>query len=384
MNVRLKKREDTERQVAKMENYLIPWWKTDLGRNEINEIEQSILNRWITQGPVTEKLEKKLSELLGVPYVLLTTSGSAALLMALMACGVKPGDEVIVPALTFIATAQAPSLLGANVKLVDVEREKPVMNVRNLEKIITAKTKVIIPVHLNGRSVDMEYLNKLAAQHDLKIVEDAAQALCSKNPSGYLGAQSDIGVFSLGITKLITTGKGGVLIVRDKETFEKLKKIRNSGMSEKKSILPSYDILGFNFEFNDILASMGLSQFEKIEEKIRKLNDIYRFYREELKSLSYLKIIEVDLNTGELPLWVEALCPQRDKVIALLKRNNVQAKPSDPCVCDSLQFKNIEDFKNSKHYADNGLILPCGPDQPLEDRKYTVEVLRKIEKEVNI
>ena len=367
-----------------MNEHTIPWWRTDLGKHEIAAIENAVFNHCITQGPITEDLEKCLGEFLGVPYVLLTTSGSIALLMALMACDVKPGDEVIVPACTFMATFQAPLLLGAKVKLVDVEPSDSVMTAEGIKKAITSRTKVIIPVHLNGRCSDVGNIKKLAAHWGLKVVEDSAQALYSRNTVGYLGTQSDIGVFSTGITKLITTVRGGFVITKKRKIFENLKKIRNSGILRRGFFVLKGDIAGFNFKFNDILASVGISQFKNIEKKIIAHKKIYAFYKKELENLTYLRLLEVDVDNGEFPLWVEAISSRRDKIIALLKEKKIQAKPFDPCVCDFLRPGNVKNFKNARRYAGNGLILPCGPDQSLDDLRCTVRALKEIEKKAKV
>ena len=242
---------------------VISWWKINLGKDEVKNIKGAISNRYVTQGVLTEKLERHLAEILNVPYVVLTTNGSSALLMALIALGIKPGDEVIIPDLTFVATAQAPLLLGAKVRLIDVKPRKPVIDVNKIEEAITSKTKVIIPVHLNGRAADIKNINKIAAKYNLKVIEDCAQAFCSKNSFGYFGTQSDVGVFSLGIAKLITTIQGGFLATRDESLFKRLKKIRNHGLSSYTPDFSDPDILGFNFKFNDVLASVGLSQIKR-------------------------------------------------------------------------------------------------------------------------
>jgi len=358
--------------------YLIPWWKTNLGKSEIEKVKKAILNRYVTQGVLTEKLERRLAKLLNIPYIVLTTNGSTALLMALVALGIKPGDEVIIPGLTFIATAQAPLLLGAKVKLVDVGRKRPLIDVERLEEAITSKTKVIIPVHLNGRAADIKNIKRIAAKHSLKVIEDAVQALCSKNSSGYLGTQSDIGVFSLGITKLITAGQGGFVATKDKNIFKRLKKIRNHGMLSHPTLLPKCDTFGFNFKFNDILAAIALSQIEKAEERIQVHKNIYNFYKKELRNLDYMKIIDVDIAGGELPLWVEALCVKRDKIVALLRSKNIQAKPFYPPLNESAYLNNKRALKNSKIYANHGIVLPSGPDQSREDLEYVVRVLKEI------
>ncbi|MCF7916164.1 MAG: DegT/DnrJ/EryC1/StrS family aminotransferase [Candidatus Omnitrophica bacterium] len=356
---------------------LIPWWKIDLGQTEIKKIVDSINNRCVTQGSVTEELEVCLAELLNVPYVVLTTNGSSALLMALLAFGVNPGDEVIVPGLTFVATAQAPLLLGAKIKLVDVGLDKPVIDVGKLEKAITAKTKAIIPVHLNGRAADIKRINKIAAKYGIKVIEDAVQAFGVKVNGSYLGTQSDLGVFSLGITKLITSIRGGFLAVKDKTLAKKLKKIRNHGLSSS-SNYSSSDIMGFNFEFNDVLASVGLVQTQKIKEKIKFQKNIYAFYKQALKDLNYIKIIKVDIEKGELPLWMEVVCKKRDKLIDLLKTMHIQAKPFYPALSSLSYLKNKESLDNSKFYASCGLILPSGDGQSRKNLEKVVKALRSI------
>src|SRR5437773_288088 len=175
----------------------ISWWRTQFGEEEIRLITEAIANEHISQGPVTADFERRVGETLGVPYVVATTSGSMAILMSLMAAGVGPGDEVIVPNRTWIATAHAPLLLGAKAVLIDVVKDGLVMDVGQLEQKITPRTKAIIPVHLNGRSVNMKEVNRIAGKRSIKVVEDAAQAFCSRNADGFLGIQSFAGCFSL-------------------------------------------------------------------------------------------------------------------------------------------------------------------------------------------
>lgn len=361
-----------------MKKYMIPWWKTDLGKNEIKKIEQSILSGNITQGPVTHKLESCLAKLLDVPYAVLTINGSSALLMSLLASGIKPGDEIIIPNLTFVATALAPRLLGAKIKLVDVGCLRPLIDVEQVKKAITGKTKAIIPVHLNGMAADIGCIYELGQKHGITVIEDAAQALCSRNSSGCLGVQSDMGIFSLAITKLITTVQGGLVVTRSKKLFDKLKAIRDYGITKRDRLLTP----GFNFKFNDILASIGLSQFEKVREKIKAIKDNYIFYRSELKFLDYIHMIEARVEEGEIPLWTEVLCRQRDKVSQLLKRKGILTKPFDRPVCELLPDLSKKHYRRSEGYVKSGLILPSGPDQPKDNLQYVVATLKNIKNKI--
>lgn len=359
-----------------MNEYLVPWWNVNLGLDEADKVKKSILNRNINQGLITEELEEKLSLLLKIPYVVLTTNGSIALLLSLLACDIKAGDEVIIPAFTFIATAQAPLLLGARVKLVDVESSRPVIDIKKIERSITSKTKAIIAVHLNGRAADIQSINRLAKKYGLKVIEDSVQALCSRNQFGYLGTQSDMGVFSLGITKLITAGEGGFVVTKNRNIFKKLQKIRNHGLTSK--FIQRYEIMGFNFKFNDILASLGACGIKKVKRRMKALESVYSFYKKEIDGLKYIKIMPVDLVKGELPLWAEAICFKRSEVIRLLDNMGIQAKEFPQPLCSAPYIKNKGDFKWANFYSKHGLILPCGPDQPMHNLKLTAEALKDI------
>lgn len=354
----------------------IPWWRVDLGQEEADKVRLLIAKRYVTQGQVAEELERRLAELLNVPYVVLTTNGSAALLTALIVLGVKAGDEVIVPDLTFVATAQAPLLLGAKVKVVEVEPKKGTIDPNKIVRAITKKTKVIIPVHLNGRAADLKKIRKLSERYKIKIVEDSAQAFYSKNSYGCLGTQSDIGIFSLGLTKLITSVQGGFLVTRNKDHFEKAKRVRSHGLLSSDFSL-GFDIRGFNFKFNDLLAGIGLSQLKKVEKKAESLRYIYEFYKRETKNLNYLRIFDVDVESGEIPLWVEALCFQRDKLISILSKESIKAKAFLPTLSQLGYSKSRKKFKYSRFYANCGLILPSGPDQSQVDLDRVVRILHK-------
>ncbi len=351
----------------------ISWWRSHVGEAEIQKVRESISNEHISQGPVTEEFEAKFAKALNVPFAVATSSGSVALLMTMMAAGIKPEDEVIIPNRTWVATANAPLILGAKVVLVDVLPDAPIMDCSQVRNKITSRTKAIIPVHLNGHSVNMEEIHKIAKEYDLFAVEDACQALFSKNSEGLLGTQSDTGCFSLGVTKLITTGLGGVITTRNKDTYEKLKLIRTNGTAS--NINPEYKLVGCNFKFSDILASMGIVQLSQVKEKILHIKKVYARYYEAIKSLPYLKMIEVNVSHGELPLYVEILCKERQKLIKFLNSKDIYPRPALPNLDTVPYLANKEIFPNSIIFAEQGLFLPCGSAQPIENVDYVIKVL---------
>ena len=355
------------------------WWNIEFGDEEADATSLAIRMKNISQGELTLEFEQKLADILEVPYVVCTTSGSMALLMAYMALGIKPGDEIIIPNRTFIATAHAALILGAKVVLVDTKEDIPIIDVSKIREKITKKTKVIVPVHLNGRSADMKEINKIAEENELYIVEDTAQGLLSKNEDGFLGTQSNIGCFSLGMTKLMSTGQGGFVVTKNKQLYEKLKLLRTHGVIDPQKNYP-YNEIGFNFRYNDVLASVGLIQLKKIRKHINHVQEVYQKYETAFKEFSFIKLIPVKVSRGEIPLWVEVLSKEREKIIVFLNSHNILTRYFLPNLNLSPHLENKGEFPNSKIYEEQGFYLPCGPNQPLENIDMVINILKMYNK----
>lgn len=352
----------------------IPWWRTSLGKEEIFRLIDSISKEHISQGPVIGELEGDLAKSLGVPYAVVTTSGSVALLLAAMVLDIGPGDEVIVPNRTWIATAHAPMMLGAKVVLVDVLPDIPAMDVSQIKKKITKKTKAIMPVHLNGRADDMDEINAIAKEYGLYVMEDAAQALFSRNANGYLGTQSDLGCFSFSVAKLITTGQGGFVVTKNKDLYEKLVLVRNHGLIN--NFHPTFFRLGCNFRFTDLMASIGIEQLKRAPRRIAHVTKIYKMYEEGLRGLPFISMIPVNVDAGEVPIYIEVISKERDKIMEYLDARNIEVRPFLPNVHEAPYIDSERDFPHSEVFSREGMTLPCGPDQPLENIERTVEAVR--------
>ena len=294
--------------------------------------------------------------------------------MSMMAAGIGPGDEVIVPNRTWVATAHAPLLLGATVKLVDVEVERPIISLESIEQAINQNTRAIIPVHLNGRSADMRSINKIAKRYNLHVVEDAAQALGSKNEDGFLGTQSDMGCFSFSVAKIISTGQGGFIATNNEKIYSDLISIRTQGVGDV--VNASWNRPGFNFRFTDILASIGRIQLGLLPDRIKRVIAIYKMYEEGLEGLSFIKIIPVNHNFGEVPVYVEVLCNFRNELIAFLVDSGIQCRPFYPDLNKAEYLENNGDFPNSKCFGIKGLYLPAGPDQSNDAIKYVISQIK--------
>jgi dTDP-4-amino-4,6-dideoxygalactose transaminase len=292
-----------------------------------------------------------------------------------MALGIKHEDEVIVADRTWIATAHAISLLGAQVVPVDVESNRPVINVAKIESLINERTKAIIPVHMNGRSADMRAISFIAEKYKLKVIEDAAQALGSKNINGFLGTQSDIGCFSLSVAKTISTGQGGFCVTNDAVLASRMRAIRTHGVENVKDPT-EWKMMGFNFRFTDVLAAIGLQQLQKIEIRIAYLKKIYQKYERELLNSDFT-IIPVDLRSGEVPIYSEFLVRDRGRWVDKLSNHGIETRCFYPSIHSApyLKTRNF-DYLNSTLFAESGIYLPSGPAQTLESIAYCIERIK--------
>ncbi len=352
----------------------IPWWYTEIGEAEKASVLTAFDHKNFSMGPVTAELELKISQTLGVKYVVLVPSGTAALTAALMAAGVSSGDEVIVPGLTWIATANAAAILGAKVVLVDCQSEVPLIDPDAVKKKISSRTKAIIPVHLNGRACALEELRQMANDCGAVLIEDACKAFASRAPQGYLGTIGGLGCFSLGMIAPVSAGYGGAVVTNNPEYYEKLIRIRNQGVPLKGE--EQYALLGFNFKYSDILASIGLAQLSRLDNKLKHIRVIYETYKSALSTHPHLHLISVNVASGEIPLCAEFRSSYREEIISYLADHGVETLRFHRPLHEAAYLKNEADFPNATSFANEGFILPCGPSQPLENVSRCIELLQ--------
>lgn len=354
----------------------INWWKTSVGRGEIDRMVQAVEQGQLSDGAVTAEFEAAFAARLGVPHAVAVPSGSTALLLSMMAVGVGPGDEVIVPDSTWIATAHAAALLGATVVLADTRPDRPLLAVDEVRRKLTPRTKAIVPVHLAGRAADMEPLLELARSAGVRVVEDACQAVLSRGPAGFLGTLGDLGCYSLGVTKLLTTGQGGVIVTRDAELNERLRRLKFHGVATGGTPWERYTGIGLNLKFTDILASMGLQQVTDAESRVRHVTEIYRRYRDGLAGHPRMRMSEIRIEDGEVPLWTEVETPELVPIREYLLARGIHTKRVHPPLHQAPYFRAEGSYPHSCRFSDEILVLPSGPSQPLENVDATIEALR--------
>ena len=348
---------------------MISWWEPQVGTAERLMIQQVLDGQFLNDGAVTAEFEQVLAEQLGSRYVVSVTSGTMALFVALKAVGVGPGDEVIVPDLTFIATANAVMLCGATPVAVDIEPDRLMMDPDGVEAAITSRTRAIVPVHISGRAAKMAELMDLAQRHELLVVEDAAEAFLSRTNGRALGSIGHCGCFSFSPMKMVQTGQGGAIATDDPEIHRKLILLKDQGRPMRGTGGDDlHECVGFNFKFTNLQAAVGLAQMNHVQDRLDRVRRHYEIYRSELEAIEEVRVLPFDLNTGECPLWVDCLAQQRDALIAALEKQYIDCRPFwHPLHRQAPYRREAGDFPVSAELSQRAMWLPSA--YTLEDEQ---------------
>lgn len=303
-----------------------------LDGNELEYVTDCIKTNWISsQGKYVRQFEEVFASYCSMPYGLAVSNGTVALHLALEALGVGPGDEVIVPDLTFAATINAVLYTGATPVLVDIEPIAWTIDTKQVEKAITKKTKAIIPVHLYGQACQMDELRKIAKKHSLFIVEDCAEAIGTLYKGKSVGSFGDVSAFSFFGNKTITTGEGGMLLFKDKKLFERASVLRDHGMSKQKKYW--HDEVGYNYRMTNLQAAIGVAQMEKVVEFVghkKRLGDLYNNFFAKADKITTPAITEWSKNSYWLyTILLDAASGiDRDELIRKMLMNGIETRPA--------------------------------------------------------
>lgn len=255
----------------------IPVAQPTIGHREKELVETCMTTGWISSvGKYVDEFESAFAKKLGVKHAISVSNGTLALHLALMGMELSPGDEVIVPAVTYVATANAVRYCGAEVRLADVDPATMNVTPETVAAAITPRTKVIMPVHLFGIPCDMDGIMKLAAQHGLKVVEDSAEAVGATWRDRSVGTLGDAGMFSFFGNKTITTGEGGMMVTNNDDINARCRLLRGQGMSPERRYW--HTVVGYNYRMTNICAAIGLGQLEQLDDKIatrRRIRETY-------------------------------------------------------------------------------------------------------------
>lgn len=362
--------------------------------NEMEYMKKAMeTNKISGDGIYTKKVNKYIQDEFGAKKALLVTSGSSALDMAALLIDLKPGDEVIMPSYTFVSTANAVALRGAKVVFADVDKKTMNIDPQDIEKKITSKTKAIFPVHYAGVACDMDKIMKIARKYNLKVVEDAAQAVDSKYKNKYLGTIGDIGCYSFHETKNVVCGEGGALLINDPKLFERAEIIREKGTNRSKFYRGEVDKyswvdIGSSYLPSDILAAFLYAQFEK-KDLIKSLRaKIFNYYYDNLKPLQEKGLIQLpfvpedcDINYHMFYIILETE-EKRNYVMRELKKLGIQAVfHYVPLHTSEVGLKigcKKGDLPITEEYSARLLRLPMFADLTQNEQKYIIDKLKKL------
>lgn len=366
----------------------IPVSQPSIAEKEIAYVTDAVSSGWVSSiGSYIEKFEKSFAEFCGVKYALTTSNGTTALHLALLSLGVGEGDEVIVPDLTFIATANAVTYVGAIPVMVDVDADTLCIDPSAIVRAITPRTKAIIPVHLYGHPAAMNEISEIARKHGLAVIEDAAEAHGAMLGERKVGSFGDCGVFSFYGNKIITSGEGGMITTDNEEIYLKCKRLRDHAMNPKKRYW--HDEVGYNYRITNLQAALGLAQLERIESFIEKRRTIMGWYREGLGLCPGIRL-NIEASGATNVYWMVCLeVPgmtedTRAQFMAGLRAQGVDSRPYFYPVSDMPMYERADTPVTRKVFP-TGVNLPSYFDITQDDVKYVCEqVVRALGKEKSV
>jgi dTDP-4-amino-4,6-dideoxygalactose transaminase len=366
----------------------------DLDQRELNQLIKVVKNKWLTMGEMVQKFERKFAQFLGVKYAIATSSGTGALHLALKSLGLKPGDEVLVPALTFVASVNSILYNGAKPVFVDsTSLDDFNISIEDLKRKITRKSKAIIVVHYAGYLADMENIRKIAKEKNLFIIEDAAHAIGAKLKNKKAGNLGTLGCFSFFSNKNLATGEGGMVATNDKKLAQNIRLCRSHGMTTltwerhtRKAI--SYDVLdlGYNYRMTELAAALGMEQLKKLHRnnlKRKKLTDLY------VQNLNRTKGLHIpfqnyprDTSYHIFPILLDKKI-NRKRFIESLRQKGIQTSIHYPPVHQFTYYEKIlKTPKISLPIAEQigacEVTLPLHPLMSQRDVNYVCEQARRI------
>jgi len=367
---------------------MIPVCVPLLGEKELEYVTDCLKTNWISsKGKYVEEFEDRFAKYCGCNYGISTTSGTTALHLALASIGVKEGDEVIIPAFTIISTAFAIVYCGAKPVLVDAEPETWNIDVNKIEEKITDKTKAIMPVHIYGHPCDMDPIMKIAKEHDLYVVEDAAEAHGAEYKGKKAGGIGHLGCFSFYANKIITMGEGGIVVTNDEEIAERAKSLKDLCFPKSKRIYLHSDV-GFNYRLTNIQAAIGLAQLERIDELAEMRRRNAYLYNEYLKDVEGIKRPS-EKEWAKNVYWMYSIIigdefgMSRDDLMKKLEEKGVETRPFFIPMHEQPVFQKMGLFKGERYpvaeeLARKGMYLPSSSGLREEEIRYICEVIKEI------
>jgi len=366
----------------------IPVSAVDLNGNEESYVVEAMRSTWISSsGKFVTRFEKEFAEFAGTKYALSVANGTVALHLALLGLGLKPGDEVIVPSLTYVATANAVRYVGAEPIFVDVEESTWCIDPGKLQTSITPRTKGIIAVHLYGHPADMDAINAFAETHGLWVLEDAAEAHGAKYKDRLVGGLGRAATFSFYGNKILTSGEGGAITLDDAELYGRLKMLRGQGMDPERRFF--FPIVGYNYRLTNVACAILCAQLERAEELISRRRSVFRRYREGLAGLEGINFQPIKNFVVPAPWLFSIIIDEakfgrsRDATIEALREMGVETRPFFIPLHVLPPYREWADklatnLPVTDLLASGGLNLPTYSNMPLEAVDRVCKIIRSL------
>ena len=356
-----------------------------LNGNELAYVSDCIKTGWISsQGAYVKRFEKEFAQFCGAHYAVAVSNGTVALHLALAALDIKAGDEVIVPDLTFAASINAIIYTGATPVIVDVDKTTWTISVADIEKNISPRTKAIMPVHLYGHPCHMDEIIALAKKHGLLVIEDAAEAIGGKYKNKHVGTFGEAATFSFFGNKTITTGEGGMVFFKNKETYEKAMVLRDHGMSKERKYW--HEHVGFNYRMTNLQAAIGCAQLERIEEFILAKRNLADFYNKILAETGHF-ILPPQESWATNGYWLytalvkESSKVTRDTLMEKMLKNGIETRAVFFPLHEMPPYKNYptkSTFENAAYISKQGISLPSSVNITTEELHNMEHALRSV------
>lgn len=357
----------------------IPVYRPWLAGNEKKYVNECLDSTWISsKGKFIPLFEQQFAEYLGVRHAASVCNGTVALHAALLALGVGPGDEVIVPTLTYIASVNAITYTGASPVFVDSLADTWQMDPDDVQKKITSKTKAIMAVHLYGHPCQMDVLGELSKKHGIYLIEDCAEALGSEFQHRKVGSFGDIATFSFFGNKTVTTGEGGMVVTNDETLHDRVVHFKGQGLAKHREYW--HDVIGYNYRMTNICAAIGLAQLEKVGEIIARKRKIAGQYQEFLKGLTVVCHGEQKdtFNTFWMCSILTAKTEQRDPLREHLKQSGIETRPLFyPAHTMPMYSQKYQKHPVAESLGWRGINLPSYPELTAQEINFIAKTIEK-------
>jgi len=369
---------------------MLPYSTQLIDEDDINSVVEVLKSNFITQGQKVKEFEDELCKYTSAKFAITFNSATSALSAAYKVCGLSAGDEVITSPISFVATSNMLVELGVKPVWCDTKLDGNIEE-RQIEKLITSKTKAIVPIHFAGKPVELKKIKDIANKHNLLVIEDAAHALGSSIDGQKIGSFSDMCIFSFHAIKPITTGEGGAVLTDNEEFANKLKLFRSHGIIKKDYWNSDMISMGFNFRLTEIAAALGISQLKKLDIFIKKRNEIASYYDERFKNENLFFTTKISANIISsrhlypIILAPELQCPKEDIFQALLDKGIGVQVHYKPIYQNSFYKKKFGDFflPVANDFYKSELSIPCHQKMNLDDAEFVADTLLGILKEYN-